>query len=157
MKIRLEFEHDGQIARVVLGAPKGNIVDQAMMAELKQIFGEVAHRQDVKAVVLSGEGAAISASARVCRNTCLIKSVETLGALHGLMRQIADTPAPTIAAVCGRCLGGGLELALACDLIVAEETALLGCPEIQLGVFRACSVRVVAASHWTGGCTRSCY
>ena len=133
-KARLEFEHDGQIARVVLCSPKGNIVDQAMMADLKQIFGEVALRQDVKAVVLSGEGAAFSFGASVQEH--LPDQIrETLGALHGLIRQIADTPAPTIAAICGRCLGGGLELALACDLIVAEETALLGCPEIQLGVF----------------------
>src|SRR5208337_480613 len=46
-----------------------------------------------------------------------------------------EAPAPTIAAVRGQCLGGGLELALACDLVLAEETAQLGCPEIQLGVF----------------------
>jgi cyclohexa-1,5-dienecarbonyl-CoA hydratase len=51
------------------------------------------------------------------------------------LRRIAQASAPTIAAVNGQCLGGGLELALACDLILAEETAQLGCPEIQLGVF----------------------
>jgi enoyl-CoA hydratase/carnithine racemase len=59
----------------------------------------------------------------------------TLTRLHGLLRRIAEAPAPTIASVRGQCLGGGLELALACDLILAEETAQLGCPEIQLGVF----------------------
>ena len=68
-----------------------------------------------------------------------------------LLRRIAEAPAPTIAAVRGQCLGGGLELALACDLILAEETAQLGCPEIQLGVFPPAASALLPGAHrrWT--------
>ena len=134
MKIRVEFEHEGQVARVVLAAPKANIVDQAMMAELESAFDALAARRDLKAIVLTGEGPNFSFGASVQEH--LPEQISgTLTRLHALLRRIAEAPAPTIAAVRGQCLGGGLELALACDLILAEETAQLGCPEIQLGVF----------------------
>ena len=134
MKIRLEFEHTGQVARVVLAAPKANIVDQAMMAELESAFDRLATRRDLKAIVLTGEGPNFSFGASVQEH--LPEQISgTLARFHALLRQIAEAPAPTIAAVHGQCLGGGLEVALACDLILAEETAQLGCPEIQLGVF----------------------
>ena len=134
MKIWVEFEHDGQVARVVLAAPKANIVDQAMMADLESAFESLASRRDLKAIVLIGERPNFSFGASVQEH--LPEQISgTLTRLHGLLRRIAEAPAPTIAAVRGQCLGGGLELALACDLILAEETAQLGCPEIQLGVF----------------------
>ena len=134
MKIRLEFEHDEQVARVVLAAPKANIVDRAMMAELESAFDGLATRRDLKAIVLIGEGPNFSYGASVQEH--LPEQIAgTLARLHRLLRRIAEAPAPTIAAVRGQCLGGGLEVALACDLILAEETAQLGCPEIQLGVF----------------------
>lgn len=133
-KARLEFEYEGQVARVILCAPKGNIIDQTMMGDLELIFEELATRLDLKAIVLIGEGPTFSFGASVQEH--LPEQIgETLSRLHALLRSIAEAPAPTIAAVRGRCLGGGLELALACDLILAEEPALLGCPEIQLGVF----------------------
>ncbi|HEY4931470.1 MAG TPA: enoyl-CoA hydratase/isomerase family protein [Terriglobales bacterium] len=134
MKIRLEFEREGQVACVVLAAPKANIVDQAMMAELESAFDRLASRRDLKAIVLTGEGPNFSFGASVQEH--LPDQISgTLARLHALLRRIAEAPAPTIAAVRGQCLGGGLEVALACDLILAEETAQLGCPEIQLGVF----------------------
>src|SRR5271167_28092 len=133
-KARLEFEHDGQIARIVLDSPKANIIDQAMMAGLESAFNDLATRRDLKAIVLAGEGPNFSFGASVQEH--LPEQISgTLARLHALLRRIAEAPAPTIAAVRGQCLGGGLELTLACDLILAEETAQLGCPEIQLGVF----------------------
>ena len=59
----------------------------------------------------------------------------TLRALHTLLTQILNLPAPVIAAVRGQCLGGGLELALSCDLIIADRTAQFASPEIKLAVF----------------------
>jgi cyclohexa-1,5-dienecarbonyl-CoA hydratase len=134
MKVRLEFAHEDQVARVVLAAPKANIVDQAMMGDLELAFDVLSSRRDLKAIVLTGEGPNFSFGASVQEH--LSEQISgTLTRLHALLRRIVEAPAPTIAAVRGQCLGGGLELALACDLILAEETARLGCPEIQLGVF----------------------
>ena len=52
-----------------------------------------------------------------------------------MLARLLELPAPTIAAVRGQCLGGGLEVVLGCDLVLAEESAFLGCPEIKLAVF----------------------
>jgi cyclohexa-1,5-dienecarbonyl-CoA hydratase len=133
-KARLEFERDGQLARVVLSAPKTNIVDQAMMAALELAFDQLANHDDLKAIVLTGDGPNFSFGASV-REHLPDQIAETLSRLHTVLRRIAAAPAPTIVAVRGQCLGGGFELALACDLVLAEESAQLGCPEIQLGVF----------------------
>jgi len=58
-----------------------------------------------------------------------------LEAIGGVVRDLVGFPYPTVAGVQGRCLGGGLELALACGIVLAEDDAVLACPEIRLGVF----------------------
>lgn len=133
-KVRLEFANEGQVVRVLLSAPKANIVDQAMMTGLELAFDQLAANRQLKAIVITSDGPHFSFGASV-QEHLPEQIAETLSRLHALLRRIADAPAPTIAAVRGQCLGGGFELALACDLILAEENAQLGCPEIQLGVF----------------------
>lgn len=131
-KVRVETA--GRVARVILAAPKANILDEVMVTELTQAFASLAARRDLNAVVLTADGAHFSFGASVQEH--LPGPVAgMLSRFHALLRQIAETPAPTIAAIRGQCLGGGFELALACDLIIAEETAQLGCPEIKLAVF----------------------
>jgi len=131
--IRLEFKEAEQTARITLNAPKANIVDRAMLGELSRAFAACAGRE-LCAVVLAAEGPHFSFGASVQEH--LPESIaETLAGLHGLIRQMIRMPAPLIAAVRGQCLGGGFELALACDVILAEKSAVFACPEIKLGVF----------------------
>jgi cyclohexa-1,5-dienecarbonyl-CoA hydratase len=133
-KARLEIQHDGRIARLYLSAPKANILDAAMVGELDRIFEKLESHRELRAIVLEGEGPHFSFGASVEEH--LPDQIEAaLDRLGGLLRRVAAAPAPTIAAVRGLCLGGGFELALACDLIVAEEGAELGAPEIKLAVF----------------------
>ena len=133
-KAHLSFEHDGRVACVTLAAPKANILDGAMMAELKTILSGLQGRTDLCAIVFSAAGPHFSFGASVEEH--LPEKIEaTLRQLHDLLARMVALPAPTIATVQGRCLGGGFELVLACDLILAEETAEFACPEIQLGVF----------------------
>jgi len=142
LKAKLAFEHDAQVARVALAAPKANIVDRAMMADLERIFDQLEPRRDLKAIVLGAEGRNFSYGASV-EEHLPDYIAGTLTQLHRLLRRLAALPAPTIAAVRGQCLGGGFELVLTCDLILAEETAQLGSPEIKLAVFPP-------ESKWTG-------
>jgi cyclohexa-1,5-dienecarbonyl-CoA hydratase len=132
-KVRLDFTHQDRVARVTLAAPKANLLDRPMMAELDAAFSLCAGRE-LNAVVLGAEGPNFSFGSSIEEHR-REHIPDALAAFHGLLRRVTETPAPVIAAVRGQCLGGGFELVLACDLVVAEETAQFGCPEIKLGVF----------------------
>lgn len=132
--LKLSVEHDGQVARVTLAAPKANIIDQAMMAALAAAFDDLQNRPQLKVMILTAEGPHFSFGASVQEH--LPEQVRSmLSQFGGLLRQMLELPAVTVAAVRGQCLGGGFELALACDFIVAEEGAAFACPEIKLAVF----------------------
>jgi len=132
--VKLSFEHDGQVARVALAAPEANIVDQAMMAALAAAFDDLRNRPQLKVMILTAEGPHFSFGASVQEH--LPEHVRImLPQFSRLLGQMLELPAVTIAAVRGRCLGGGFELALACDFMVAEEGAAFACPEIKLAVF----------------------
>ena len=160
--VRLELTHGGQVARITLSAPKANILDKAMMIALGEALEELTARGNLKAIVLSGAGPHFSFGASI-EEHLPDRIGDTLAHLRKLLLKMAVAPAPLIAAVRGQCLGGGFELALACDLIVAEESARLALPEIKLGVFppagaallpvRAGSGRaaemVLTGAHWT--------
>jgi cyclohexa-1,5-dienecarbonyl-CoA hydratase len=133
-KVQISFDHDGEVGRVALAAPKANIVDGAMMEELDAALQELGNRPGMRVMVLTSEGPHFSFGASVEEHL-----PEQVGAMlpkfHGLLRHFLELPLPAVAAVRGQCLGGGFELALACDFIVAEEGAAFGCPEIKLAVF----------------------
>jgi len=132
--LKLSFEHDGQVARVALAAPRANILDEKMMAALAAAFAELRNRTQLKVMILTAEGPHFSFGASIQEH--LPEHVRSmLTRFSGLLRQLLELPAVTIAAVRGQCLGGGFELALACDFIVAEEGAQFACPEIKLAVF----------------------
>lgn len=133
-KARLELTHANRVARVILAAPKANILDATMIGELDAILADLEPGRDLCAIVIESEGPHFSFGASIEEH--LPEQIEgALARLGALLRRLAHAPAPTIAAVRGQCLGGGLELVLACDLVVAEENAQLGVPEIKLGVF----------------------
>lgn len=134
MKARLEFLHRGKVARVVLAAPKANILDKTMVDELDAIFAQLQSNRELRAIVVTADGPHFSFGASVEEHLPdQIKSA--LSRLGSLLRRVAAAPAPVIAAVRGQCLGGGFELVLVCDLVIAEDSAQFGIPEIKLGVF----------------------
>jgi cyclohexa-1,5-dienecarbonyl-CoA hydratase len=132
--LNLSFENDGQVARVALATPKANIVDQTMINALAGAFEDLRNRPQLKVMILTGEGPHFSFGAGVHEH--LPEQVRAmLPRFSRLLGQLLELPAVTLAAVRGQCLGGGFELALACDLIVAEDGAQFACPEIKLAVF----------------------
>jgi cyclohexa-1,5-dienecarbonyl-CoA hydratase len=132
--VRTELRHDGAYLRLVLDQPKANILSIATMRELRGALAAVAGSPRVRLVTIEGAGDHFSYGASVEEHR-----PDTIGRalheLHGLVRDLLACPAPTAAIVRGRCLGGGFEVALACDLIFAAIDAELGVPEIALGVF----------------------
>lgn len=133
-KIVTESLHGGQVVRITLHAPKGNVLDAAMMAELQTGLAALQHRAEVKLVQLAGAGDHFSFGASVAEHT-RERAPLMLEQFHRLLRTLTGLAVPTAALVSGQCLGGGFELALACHFLFADETARLGQPEIALGVF----------------------
>ncbi len=132
-KIRLEFAHQERVARITLACPKTNILDRAMIRELHEALSQ-ATLHPLNAIVISAEGPHFSFGASV-QEHLPDQIAGTLRVLHGLLKGIHEAPAPVIAAVRGQCLGGGFELALACDFIAADKTAQFAAPEVKLAVF----------------------
>jgi enoyl-CoA hydratase len=125
------------VAHLELVNPPLNLVTRELTEQLHAALTRLAAAQDVRAVVLSGRGD---------RAFCAGSDIGEFEGLRGraaegkllleklVYRQLAELPMPTIAAIEGDALGGGLELALCCDLRVASTRARLGMPEVRLAV-----------------------
>jgi len=125
---------DAAFWRVTFGGTKGNILDRAMLAALGAVFGEARTSVPLKAICLEGAGRHFSFGASVQEH--LPDQVgEMLAGIRQLVTDLLDSDVIVLAAVRGQCLGGGLELASVCHRVFASHTAILGQPEIALGVF----------------------
>jgi enoyl-CoA hydratase len=127
----------GRIAHLELVDPPLNLFTEALVLELRDAIGSIEAAEDVRAVVVSGRGErAFSAGSHV--GEFEDQAGEAGRERHRLdqdvWRQLADLPMPTIAAIEGHCLGGGLELALCCDIRIASASANIGLPEVRLAV-----------------------
>ncbi len=131
---RLSVELRASVVRIVLRNPPLNVIDIPMMEELVQALPEIEKRNDVAAIVLSGEGKAFSAGVDVAAHTP-DKVEEMLSKFHAVIRALVESKKVTIAAVHGHCLGGGAELAMVCDVIYTTASAQWGFPEIKLGCY----------------------
>jgi len=132
--ILTEIRHDGGHMRLIIEQPKANILSIAVIHTLRRALSEVDRLPHTRLVTIEGAGDHFSYGASVEEHRA-DRIPDALAELHGLVRDLLACPAPTAAVVRGRCLGGGFEVALACDLIFASKTAILGVPEIALGVF----------------------
>ena len=131
--VRLEALEGGAVWRVVLDTPKANLVDMEKCDLLSEIFLRAREERGLKAVVIQGEGPHFSFGASVPEH--LPETIESmLRGFHRVFHRMLDTGVPTLAAVRGQCLGGGMELAIFCDRIFASPDARMGQPEIVLGV-----------------------
>jgi enoyl-CoA hydratase len=127
----------GQVAHLELNNPPLNLVTHEVTLQLRDALSLLARADDVRAVIVSGRGErAFCAGSHIGEFTDLRGRVsEGKLLLEKLVyRQLATLPMPTIAAIEGNALGGGLELALCCDLRIASARARLGMPEVRLAV-----------------------
>lgn len=134
--IRYEIT-ENKIAIVTISRPEAlNALNTQVIAELEQTVEMIEKNSDLSAMILTGEGRSFVAGADIGEQYPLDLSRGREWGQRGsaVMRRIEKLAIPTIAAVNGFALGGGCEIALACDIILASEKAKFGQPEVGLGI-----------------------
>jgi enoyl-CoA hydratase/carnithine racemase len=130
---------DGRIAVLTLDRPAAlNAIDNALLGALHRALDDIEADGDLRGVVVTGSGDRAFSTGMDLKERAGF-SDEDLRAqrtrIVDLVRRVHELPVATVAAVEGFALAGGFELALACDLIVASETAVFGLPEVRVGIF----------------------
>jgi enoyl-CoA hydratase len=136
---RVLHERRGDAVLVTLNAPeRRNAIDQQMVDGLHAVLDALWHDESVAALVLTGAGEKAFAAGADIAQLRDRTSNDALKAINsGIFERIEEFPAPVIAAIRGFALGGGCELAIACDLRVLGQSAKLGQPEVKLGIMPA--------------------
>jgi enoyl-CoA hydratase len=133
----LLLEHEGAVAVVTVNRPdKRNALNAAVRRELVAVLDVLRDDDAVRVVVITGAGDKAFVAGADIAEFAQRTPLEQRAAMTGrrLFDEVAAFPKPVIAMVNGFCLGGGCELALACDLRVAADTARFGQPEVNLGI-----------------------
>jgi len=138
LQVGRKSEEDG-VEILVLNHPPVNALGRQLLGDLDRRIAELEADPRVRAVVLTGEGQYFSAGADVKEMATLDLSTapDVARRVLAVYARLAALRAPVVAAINGLALGGGLELALACDLRLAGESAKLGAPEVTLGLIPA--------------------
>ncbi len=128
------FEIKDQVAKITLDRPKHNVLDIPMMNELNQALETVAGDDTLKCLVITGQGKSFCAGVEVGDHKP--DNVDRMVAVFNRIFELINLiDIPVVAGVNGACLGGGMELAIACDMVLASKKAIFGQPEVKLGFF----------------------
>ncbi|MEM4574157.1 MAG: enoyl-CoA hydratase/isomerase family protein [Candidatus Caldarchaeum sp.] len=136
---KIIYAKENNVATIVLNNPaKYNALDLEMRKELKTALEDAARDTAVRVVLIRGAGGNFSAGADIrlfleWRPEDAIRNWNEVGTSMAISTVIRNMQKPVVAVVEGYCLGGGFELAMSCDLIVAAQDAVFGLPEINLG------------------------
>ncbi len=131
-------ERQGAVAWLVLNRPDAaNALSRALVAALRTELAALAGLSDLTAVVLTGAGDKAFSAGADLKERLVMTLDETrafLDRLGALVQTIENFPRPVVAAISGAALGGGLEMALACDVRLADESASMALSEVRLGI-----------------------
>jgi len=126
---------EGSIAILQLNRPKAlNALSFELMGELVKVLEDLEKDQDVRAIILTGDERAFASGADLKEMSQASPVDLILGRRFELWDRLRKIGKPIIAAVNGYCLGGGNELAMNCDIIIASQTATFGQPEVNVGI-----------------------
>jgi len=133
----IRYGKTDSIGIVTINRPEAlNALNSTVISELEQLIGEVEQDKELRALILTGEGRSFVAGADIGEQCPLDLAGGRAWGQRGsaLFRRIEKLEIPTIAAVNGFALGGGCEIAMSCDIILASEKAKFGQPEVGLGI-----------------------
>lgn len=136
MTTALEVHRQERVATLTLDRPPLNVLDLDLLEALNRATEELAAEGEDLQVLLLRSGCEKAFSAGVAVEDHVRERLEAmLETFHRSLTRLRETSAITVAAVHGHCLGGGMELALACDLVIASRDARFGQPEVKLGCY----------------------
>lgn len=132
----IHLDKQGPIALAAMDNPPVNSLDRDLTRQLSLLFDQLAADDDLRAVILTGRGKAFAAGADIKSFPDLNRKTAEEFALKvtAMHQKIQEFPYPVIAAINGYALGGGCELAMACDIRIASSKAKFGQPEVTLGL-----------------------
>ncbi|MFH1375646.1 MAG: enoyl-CoA hydratase/isomerase family protein [Patescibacteria group bacterium] len=138
----IKTQFDDGLMTVTLDRPPLNILNIAMMNEINEVLERCCLMQHLKVFLFNAEGKHFCAGVDIGEHMG-----DTAGnmirAFHNMFKLLHKLEAITVASVHGNCLGGGMELAVFCDMVVAGTTAQFGQPEIKVGVFPPVAVQLL--------------
>lgn len=129
------LERHGRLASITIQRPPLNILDLKSIAALRACLVDLMGDSELQVLVLRGSGDRAFSAGVAVEDHAPAQVPNMLREFHGAISILRDMPAVTLAVVQGHCLGGGMELAAGCDLIVASDDSRFGQPEINLGCF----------------------
>ena len=129
------LKSENNVSHIIINRPPLNILDIKTMSEIMSALKEIRKEKAIKAVVFSGAGTKCFSAGVEVRDHLPESVKKMLQVFHGMFREMIKLYQPTIAVVNGYALGGGCELALFCDMVIASEKSELGQPDIKLGNF----------------------
>jgi cyclohexa-1,5-dienecarbonyl-CoA hydratase len=132
--VRRIAERQGRWIRIVMDAPRGNLLSLQMVRDLDHALDAAVGTPGLRWLTVEGAGGEFSFGADIKEHLAGPMRI-VLPETHALLRKWLSVPVATAALVEGRCLGGGFELALCCDDILAHGKATFGCPEINVAAF----------------------
>jgi|SRR5699024_1488021 len=133
----LSVSIESGVATVVINNPPMNVLSQQIVHELNDVFNQLESDEDVITIILTGKGDRAFMAGADIKEFLSDTPNQHDKDIHGMFNKIESIPKPTIALLNGFTLGGGLELALTCDIRIAEEHAQIGLPEVNLGLLPA--------------------
>lgn len=135
----------GRLLSVIWERPPLNVLDISLLRDIDAVLSDCTGRADIDVILLRGAGERGFSAGVDIRDHTIEKVPEMLEVVHGVIRKLIAIPQVSIAAVQGACLGGGLEIASTCDLIVAAEESTFATPEILVGCYPPVAVARFAA------------
>lgn len=129
-------EREGALAWVTLDRPPLNLIVPEMVEGIRSVFDALRRDPTVRAAVITGAGRATTGGMQlqILRDFTPAIAKAFIAGLHEAINLVHDAPFPTICMINGACLGAGFELAMACDLRTAAGEAVMGLPEIRVGI-----------------------
>lgn len=130
----IRLSESDRMARLTLARPPLNVLNMAMLADLNAALTSLAARTDLCALIIDGEGKVFCAGVDVPEHRRETVR-DMLSTFHNTFRLLHRLPMPVVCAAHGGAYGGGMELAIFCDVVLASDNLKIGVPEITLGVF----------------------